>query len=190
MDLTIRNISSLGNDITAAADVPLELDIYEMSSRARFVEKDSGTTLKEWNNIKETYSEALSQVYAIGGTGTKCDLELRGVTPWDNTFALSRYKWKILKKTKYRIGRGNSITYQMRDAKNRMITKNRMLDIAGCNKPGWTHHIFIVFKSVPGFSVGTTSNDIQERIQMGITRKYTYKIEGVTDDRNEYLAST
>ena len=65
-----------------------------------------------------------------------------------------------------------------------------MLDIAGANKPGWTHHLLIIFKSVPGFTVGTTATDIQERLQIGYTRKYSFKIEGQTDDRSEYFANT
>ncbi len=190
LDMTIRNISSAGNETSTPADVPLEVDIYEMSSKRKFVENDSGTTLTQWNNIPELYSEALSETNVIGTTGTKVALTSRGATPWDNTFALSRYGLKIHKKTKYRIGRGNSITYQFRDPKNRTMSLGAMEEIAGCNKPGWTHHILIIFKSVPGFSVGTGENDIQERIQIGYTRKYTYKVEGATDDRSEYIANT
>lgn len=189
LDLTIRNICSQGDDINQAADVPLELDIYEMSSKCRMVENDAGTVLRQWNNIPETFTEALQNTFAIDGTGAKCDLNFRGVTPWENTFALSRYKYKIHKKTKYRIGRGNSITYQFRDPKNRTTTFNALGDMAGFNKPGWTHNLLIVFKSVPGYSVGTTANDIQERLQIGYTRKYTYKVEGQTDARSLYINS-
>lgn len=189
LDMTIRNVSSVGDDIQAAADVPLELDIYEMSSKCRMVENDAGTALKQWNNIPETFLEALENTFAIDGAGTKCDLNLRGVTPWENTFALSRYKYKIHKKTKYRIGRGNSITYQFRDPKNRTTSHNALGDLAGFNKPGWTHNLLIVYKSVPGYSVGTSPNDIQERIEIGYTRKYTYKVEGHTDARSLYINS-
>ena len=189
LDLTIRNTSSVGNDVNVPADVPLELDIYEMSSKSRMVENDAGTALKEWNNIPETFTEAIENTNAIDGSTDKCLLTKRGVTPWENTFALSRYRYKIHKKTKYRIGRGNSITYQFRDPKNRTTTYNSLGDIAGFNKPGWTHNLLIIFKSVPGYSVGSTENDIQERIQIGYTRKYTYKVEGLTDARSLYINS-
>lgn len=183
LDMTIRNVSSDGDNVNNLADVPLEVDIYEILSGRPWMERDGGTTLTEYPNLKDLYSDALSEINGIGND-TKIDLESRGATPWDNTFALGRWRLKILKKTKYRIGAGNTITYQLRDPRQRTISKQRLQEIAGANVPGWTKHIWIVFKAVPGIPVGNAAGTFQERITVGATRKYTYKIEGETDDRN------
>lgn len=85
------------------------------------------------------------------------------------------------------IRNGQTATYQMRDPRRRVFTRGYMRETYGPNIPGKTRHLLIVAKSIPGFNVASTGDDtIQERMDVGITRKYLYKIEGVNECRDQY----
>ena len=84
----------------------------------------------------------------------------------------------------------DTFTYQVRDPKRRVITEEKMREAVGGNLPRWTRHLLIIFKLVPGLTVGSTDGTYKEQLYMGITRKYFYKIEGVNADRDRYLANT
>ena len=124
----------------------------------------------------------------IGAAGTNLLLNDRGITPFDVTFALARGKCKIWKKTKMFIRNGQTATYQYRDPKRRVWSQNYMDAGIGCNMPKATHWILIIAKAVPGITVGSTGGTTtRERLTIGLTRKYLYKIEGANDDRTEYV---
>nr|WAE43018.1 MAG: capsid protein [Cressdnaviricota sp.] len=186
LDITVRNTSSinLAGVQTAAPEAKLEVDVYEITSPV------------EWDDtlgVKSDVSAALfvgdTQTLNIGGAGTAIKPDLRGVTPWDMPAALSHYRLRIQKKTKYFLQNGETFTYQMRDPKRRKTDRSKMVNALGGNRPGWTKHLYFVFKLVPGLSIGTAVNTYTEQLTIGMTRKYFYKIMGVTEDRDQYLVA-
>lgn len=181
LDMTLRNVSDDGTDLLP--DATLEVDLYEMSIRSG--EYDAGGTT--YTQTKEYFRRGAIITNNLGGTaGTSAlDIEDRGVTPWDLPAALSRNKIKIWKKTKFFLRSGQTLTYQVRDPKRRVTTIEKLTSTADtCNFRGWTKHIMVIFKFVPGFVTTTTS---VPKIQAGVTRKYLYKVEGIRDDRDYYL---
>lgn len=185
MDMTVRNTSYNSGTPNVISDVILEIDVYEIISGKRWVEKDTATGLKEYNSLigtNELYDHTLHEMDDLAGLPL-ADMFSRGVTPWDNTFAISKYRLKILKKTKYRVGAGGTMTYQLRDPRQHTTSRQSLKEYAGCNIPGWTKHILIIAKQVPGSDL---DGSVVQRIHVGCTRKYTYKVEGVNDDRTVY----
>lgn len=168
-DLTLQNVSLDAS--SGGAGFSIEVDIYEMSSR------DSWETLG-------TTPKALENVIADGWTNTvtlntSLTLARRGVTPFDATQALSVYKLKIWKKTKYFLSYGNTITYQMRDPKTHFIDQQRMEDGNSDNWPGVTRWLLVIAKPTPGVTLGVGG---QLNIASGVTRKYLLKkLETSTD---------
>lgn len=187
LDLTIRNTSYFPSGGSLSGLATLEVDIYEVISKRPWFEKDDATTLKAWPNIQQLFTECEGDMKGINNADP-LEYNFRGVTPWDQTYALSRFGIKILKKTKYRISNGNTITYQMRDPKNRVISKNRGKELAGVNVPGWTRHVLIYYKTIPGILVGTDPGATSQQISIGITRKYMYKVENGTEKRASYIS--
>jgi len=190
MDVTFRNTSGIWSADqtpvnTLTSEAKLEVDVYEILSS------------KEWTNTANDYSDITSalglgatQTLNIGGTGTGVTLALRGVTPWDLPAALGFWRIKILKKTKFMVPNSDTFTYQIRDPKRRIVMQEKMETQNGGNKPGWTRHLLVLFKLTPGLTVGSTSGTYREQLTMGITRKYFYKIDGSSEDRDRYLANT
>lgn len=183
LDVTIRN-TSLYNDGTSLITAGnLEVDVYEIGIK-NLAELDSTTyghlsALLNWDVAKK-----------IGGTGTNCAISLRGATPFEFPYAISRFGIKIYKKTKYEINSGNTITYQLRDPRRHVLEAKNMTHTNGFNQPGWTRVVYIIAKLVPGLTVGTGQGTYQEQLSVGITRKYTYKVEGANDDRDRYVTFT
>ena len=108
-----------------------------------------------------------------------------GTTPFDFTSALSNFKIKVLKKTKYFLPFGHQMTYQIRDPKNRSFMKDSVLDMQGSNYPGVTKHLLLVAKGLPGSALTNTSGDnpYQVILSIGLTRKYAYKLNEDDEDR-------
>jgi len=168
-DLTLQNVSLDAS--SGGAGFSIEVDIYEMSSR------DS------WESYGNT-PKTLEAIIADGWTNTvtlntSLTLARRGVTPFDATQALSAYKLKIWKKTKYFLSYGNTITYQIRDPKLHFIDQQRMEDGNSDNWPGVTRWLLVIAKPTPGVTLGTGG---QLSIAAGVTRKYLIKkLETSTD---------
>ncbi len=192
LDLTVRNVSFKSDAPTVVApDVTLEVDLYEWIigkeldinsvniTTGRVVWTDSNTaveyTIKDNNGTPST---------------TKINMDRRGATPFDQSVPLSMFRIKILKKTKFFIKPNQTITYQMRDPKNRTLSK-KLLNSGGkgFNKPGWTRNILMVYKSIPGFEVGNDEQKVQESVDVGVTRKYCYNIRGLKEDRSLYVTN-
>ena len=110
---------------------------------------------------------------------------MRGCTPFEKTKALAEFRVKIWRKTKYFLKPGQTLTYQTRDPKRHSVYKNRILKTdQGFNYPGMTKILFVVYKSVPGITVGSGAGQTQEQISYGVTRKYMYKVEVLQEDRS------
>lgn len=197
MDVTIQNVSSLTSliggvsTVTYPNECKLECDVYEV-----FVRRPSliGTgpaydTLEDLLNWSETYNYAIKDNTATPVTG-EVKIQSRGATPFECASALSRFGIKVLKKTKFMLNQGETITYQVRDPKRHVAERQRLQTEEGFNFPKWTKVIFIISKLTPQASpIGSTNGTYQERIMVGSTRKYFYKVEGQNDDRSLYVPS-
>lgn len=187
MDVTFRNTSTFRSSgvLVPAPEAQLELDVYEISCRQDFT-----TAGSNYDSLGAAFLNEGNQELKIGNAAGYSTItpQLRGVTPFDQPTALSRLGVKIWKKTKYFIPNGNTITYQMRDPKRHTCLRRELNDELGANKPGWTRWLYVVYKLVPELLKGSVDNTYQETLAVGITRKYMYKIEGVPENRNAYLA--
>jgi hypothetical protein len=190
VDITMRNVSSQDGQLNN--DATLEVDVYEW--RMKREAELNGSNYQTGQTIFT--NTALDNQFGIfdnntASTGTPTVLSQRGCTPWECTTPLSAFKIKILKKTKFFIRSGQTATYQLRDPKRHAITK-RMLQTdtngqSGFNLPGITKNILIVFKSVPGVTVGSSAGQTQEKLIFGVTRKYLYNIRGLNRQGSIYV---
>lgn len=181
LDLTVRNTSNDGGTpISTLIDCPLEVDVYEITVGAG--ESDSGGT---YDRLIGYFNQASNLTKDIGGVGGSSILDMsdRGVTPWDLPTALSKFRIKIWKKTKYFISSNQTFTYQVRDAKRHVTTFNKIGTITSVNMNGWTKFVFFIAKPIPGIVVQT---GVVPELTIGITRKYLYKVEGIRDNRDYY----
>lgn len=203
LDLTIRNVSTLTTQVTPTniteinGNCKVELDLYEISISKQLYEKSQdNSTFSAYGSIESCITSMLNEETVINDLNITGEIKItpqsRGFTPFDATYALSRYGIKIWKKTKYFMPAGDTITYQVRDPKRHVMSRRGLSSIAGCNRPGITRFIFMVAKLVPGLTQGpnTEVGNAQLVLSYGMTRKYTYKVEGANDDRNEYVAQT
>ena len=139
-----------------------------------------------------TFAQAASDTGAIGGGTAIAGLGSRGVTPWDLPEALAEFKGTIWKKTKFEIGYGQSFTYQIRDPKNRVITKNVLDKLTGGNKPGWTRYLLILSKPIAGYDQSVEYGEAVNAYcatAIGATRKYTYKFDQSEARQDAYANS-
>lgn len=147
LDITLTNTSSSGQTT--------EIDIYSYYVKKSFPEADVGTLLDG------VLADAVTPVISTLSTFTK---ETRGFTPFQAPAALKYIK--ILKKTKYFLGSGQSITYQHRDSRDRTFNG----EYVGDSQPfraGWTKGLIIITKSTAG---GTGNH----QTTMGITKTYSF----------------
>lgn len=182
LDVTIRNGSTFNG--TSGSNARLEVDVYEMTFGTELAENGSFFPALIAND--GLFAQNPTQTYSIGGAGTEISREKRGVTPFDLSYVLSRFKGKIYKKTKYQLSSGEQVTYQMRDPKRRVCTLRELQTQNGNNKPGWTKWLYITARLSPGLTVGAAVDTYQEVINIGMTRKYVYKVENYTEDRTQY----
>lgn len=109
--------------------------------------------------------------------GASLEMEDRGATLFDFPLFLSATGCKILKKTKYFLAQGQCITYQIRDPKNRQISRMEITDynsqidsttsgITSYVKAGWTQGVFYTVKPGPVQPTATC------KLSVGVTRKY------------------
>lgn len=184
LDITFRNSSTFTADgITFNPDsrAKLETDVYEI-----IMNHDGNDFSATYVDLFAMLQQGLTDTSNIGGAGTGVNMSLRGVTPFDAPAALSRFKIKVLKKTKFMTPNGDTFTYQVRDPRRHVMNRTR-LNTIGCNVPGWTRWVLFISKLVPGLTIGVAANTFQESLDVGLTRKYFYKIEGVNEDRDNWL---
>lgn len=186
MDLTIRNISTYqtGDSTTRDLDAraAIELDVYELNVR-----KNNASAAAVYTSISEMLNGFDTK--EIGGAGTGISIQDRGASPWEMTPGLSNFGIKILSKTKYFIPNGQTITHQVRDPSRHVFTKSQLESFDDWADKKVTKILFIIWKLVPGLTVGSTAGTFQHGLVVGSTRKYLYKIEGMNDSR-ERLFST
>jgi len=187
MDLTIRNISTYQSGATPdtrALDgaAAIELDFYEVQVR-----KDNASRAAVYNSISQMLNAF--DTSEIGGAGVGISIDDRGASPWEMTGGLSNFGIKVLSKTKYFIPNGQTITHQTRDPSRRVYVKSQMDQFDDfANKT--TKLYYIIYKLVPGLTIGTQPGTYQHNLVVGNTRKYLYKIEGMNDSRERYLTGT
>lgn len=169
LDLTLQNTSSAGGVGNIGT---LEIDVYEITARKKFV-NPAGTGLQQ---LEAVFDQGQANCLAVGGAplASLLTIEAIGVSPWDIPQALSEYGLKIWSKKKYLLSGGQCMTYQLRDHKKRTLDRQDLLDssVSGCNLPGWTRFVYIMFKLVPN---DRTAGTAVAGIQVGCTRKYIYK---------------
>lgn len=186
LDVTFRNASlvRIGSAIGPASEATIELDIYQIYAR-----KDFDTSGVTYQSLGDAIKNEGNQEKIIGNAGgfQNILIEKRGVTPFEVPTALSRLGLKIVKKTKYFVPSGGSVTYQMRDPKRRVSLGRELNDEEGANRPGWTKWLLLNYKLVPGLPLGVEDGQYRLQAFVGATRKYCYKVEGVPENRNAYL---
>jgi len=173
LDMTLVN-SSFDD---AEGGVPIELDVYEITSSSSWQE-NSGTP-----SLIGVFQQGFTDTTAEGSAGTQLATTQRGVTPWDCPQALGSYRIKIWKKTKFFLGAGGWMTYQIRDPKRHVLDAKNMREWDSTNKPGLTRWLLLVAKALPGANIITTGN---VALEVGITRKYMYKINQDSTDQDGF----
>jgi len=189
MDLTMRNTSGgyeVGGAETLNSNMALEVDVYDISSPIMW---DGNASVLGLPSLLEVFNLGNTDTKDIGGAATGIEISKRGVTPFECCQTLSRWRLKINSKKKYFIPSGATATYQIRDPKRRTTVTQNLERLTGCNKPGWTRHIFIVFKSVPGTLLSPIAPVLEVLLKIGLTRIYMYKIEGFNDTRDRYFTN-
>lgn len=186
LDVTIRNTSTFqtGGVQSPAGEARLELDIYEISMR--HTAEETGNT---YNTLRDIFDTNESQTLAIGGALSEISRVKRGCCPFDYSYALSRFGVKIWKKTKYTLSNNDQMTYQIRDPKTHVTENRELVNQDGFNKPGWTKIVYFVGKLAPGLTIGSTDGTYQERVTVGLTRKYTCKVSNYSEDRTLYTVA-
>lgn len=154
LDLTLQNYTDEGEEPTPTA---IELDIYQIVTR-RSIPTNEATT------FSTLYETGFTKAAGYGGAPALVATN-RGATPFQAPLFTSFVK--VIKKTKYFIPPGGTITYQMRDAKERRITGDHITENFAFK--GITRGILIVYKN-------TTSNGILPKIRIGATRTYAFVI--------------
>lgn len=197
MDLTIRNHSGLNTNTSGPpvwipdSRAKLELDVYEISMSKVAEQMTATDVYANYNNLQDVLDLAVTNERVINDTSVIGETQIfandRGCTPFEFTSSLGRFGIKVWKKTKYFILSGDTITYQVRDPRRRVIDKRSLAAVGGFNRPGWTRIIYLTGKLVPGLSVGSLSPDFTQAFDVGVSRKYSYKIPGINDDRSIYI---
>lgn len=184
LDVTFRNTSTFTALATPspASEAKLEVDVYEILSN-----KNWDTGAGSYSDITSVLAYGDSITQRLDGAGTGISVSLRGTTPWDLPAALSYWRLKILKKTKFFVPNGDTFTYQIRDPRRHVMMQDRMSKVDGGNCVGLSRHLLVVFKLVPGLTVGVGAGTYQENLYCGLTRKFFYKLEGASEDRDRWL---
>lgn len=185
LDITVRNATTRDTGTVFDSAAKMEVDIYECTMRTGA--EESGTVLQ---TIEQAFGDNKTRTPGLNGAGAEIDYTLRGVTPFDLTYVLSRWGIKIWKKTKFQVPNGETFSYQIRDPKRHTMTQRDLSAKDGFNRPGVTRVLFITAKVAPGLTVGAGAGVYQESIIIGCTRKYLYKIEGANEDRTAYQQNT
>lgn len=183
LDLTIRNASTVATagGPVLTSEARLEVDIYEVILKRADEEGAVYTTLADLFNQNSARTDP------IGGAGTELSLITRGVTPFDLTYALSNFGIKILSKRKYQISNGDQITYQVRDPRRHVFPQRELTSTEGFAFRGLTRMVVIVGKLSPGLTKGASTGQYTERLEIGLTRKYFYKVENWSEDRTQFI---
>lgn len=153
LDLTARSINQ-----------NIELDVYEVMCRRT----------QNFGTLKAALAQGFSDTPVPPGASTGLSLLRRGVTIFDCPKGIKISGARVMKKTKYFLPVGNTMTYQIRDPKNRYFNTDSLIGAngdVGFNRPGMTRVVFFVWKAVPGSTATPPA-----QLTIGATRKYAYTI--------------
>lgn len=177
IDFTVRN-SSYTN--VAGQTIPsLEIDVYEITAGRSFWTNGSG----EGYSLNTVFDQGMTDSTIIVNTtgGTDLVRSQRGWTPWDCPPAISQYKLKIWKKTKFFLSPEQTFTYQYRDPKRHVFDTQNIPNSTSQNQPGMTRFFYFVWKPVTGYTYADPFTTVAQ-LSVGCTKKYLYKINAVTND--------
>lgn len=177
LDITVRNVSARVGTSTNP-QIRLEIDVYEISVGVLLGPTPRAT------NLTDCFDQGAADTAIIPGQASALLPVVRGWTPWDFPSALSEFKIRIWKKTKFFLNENETFTYQVRDPKRHVIDQQSMTQY-GENLPGVTRYIYFIYKPAPGYFYQDTTPDAYG-ISVGYTRKYLYKILDKTQDYDMY----
>lgn len=167
MDLTIYNSSFDSPDENKR--VPAEVDLYEVVFGKKKYTDVTQSLLSQIQTIQTNW---------VGRQGDPTQIVQlfnyqRGITPFEFGRAMSQLGIKIIKKTKYFVPAGSTITHQIRDSKNRIFN---YVDITGESMmyPPGARGLMVIAKTVVGSTTSASSG--VARLNYGVTRKYKYKV--------------
>lgn len=142
---------------TNLATSVVELDIYEIM----YFKTCNQTSLYLSIAAAETDTAAI-------GAQPGLSIINRGATPFDFPLLIKDNGMKILKKTKFYLGTGNAVNYQIRMPGNKVLSNNDIKDLSSFQQPKLTRTLLCIAKCVDPAYVG-------DGIRVGVTRKYAYK---------------
>lgn len=186
LDMTVCNTSALDiTDPQNPAPASLEVDVYEIGAGRRF---DKNAYIPANADLLNIFGEANIDTPPVSVGNQQIALSTRGATPWDLPSALSEYRIKIYKKTKFFLSAGQTFTYQMRDPKRHVIDLQRINSSnPTANLPGLTRWLLLIFKPTPCTRTDSDTNPDIIRLSVGVTRKYLYKVVQQNEDRDARL---
>lgn len=180
MDVTIRNSSSTIVELERIG-APIELDVYEWMCTKKSSWKFNDQTMQfSLNTVQSSYVTQQGDPAQV----FQYDVNTRGVSPFEFGVGLSKMGIKILKKMKYFISAGDTVTYQIRDAKNHEWKYSDMLDNQSL-VPKRARGIILIAKIVVG-TPGFTDPLCRTQLDIGMSRKYKYKILLSNGDKSGY----
>jgi len=164
IDITITNLAPVVDGETGLEFYGgrLEVDLYDIVYRKT-------TADRGFHGLRLMFNDAATRQDDPQSPWQRPTFLTRGWTPFDTPQALSQQGIKILKKTKYFMSPNTSVTYQVRDARNRLIDLLDGLQPSGLARKGYTRTLLILFKVVAG--------EVKPgRLAVGCTRKYMLKL--------------
>lgn len=149
---------------------PLEVDVYHIRCRGYGKKTDSAsqdmtTVMKDTYGLPGTNPAGSTRTTGLG----------RGQTLFDVPGLLSQLQWTVVRKTKMFLPSGGQATYQIRDAKDHIISGAPFKGNTSANTwqyKGVTQFLVFVAKPIVGYPM----SDGNALFSLGVTRKYTYAV--------------
>lgn len=199
----ISSLSNAGHNDLAIIDAA-DADITPLNSRVQFksaildltatnssteTSRNLEVDVYEWTIFKNREGDtnlvnALTSANNAVNMGTALALTQRGVGLFDIPNAISGTKLRILKKTKYILGAGQSFTYQLRQPRNQFVNYSRIeSNVADAPfLPGKTRGLFFIYKLTAKAGADV---DVPQ-LSVGLTRKYSYSVLEGNEDKEGY----
>lgn len=167
LDMTIQNTTNLTTP-EGVQGSGVELDIYEFICNGRFDPDLAGGAAGR--TLHQFFVNRAADQLVQGSAAQQIDPQDRGVTPFEMGLSLMQSGTKIIRKTKYFVPYGDTVTYQIRDAKNHEVDTRKLTnDQPICCQ--FAKGVIIVAKVLPQYS-----ELMQPLLVVGSTRKYKYKV--------------
>lgn len=164
---------------TNTSNSTIEVDVYLINYRK--------TNKANFNLLYDVFNTAQSSSFAglVSGGATTfetvCDIDQRGVTPFELGKAISMGNMQIISKRKYVVSAGQAFTGQIRDNKNRWLSVADFYASQNNYKySDWTQSLLFITKPVLFVEGNPTT------VRIGVTRTYKYTYEGLNDNKSYY----